>query len=62
MKTKNFKPIKDIETSNYISTGTGTTGTGTTGTGTTGTGTTGTGMSYNINSAVNNGQVYKLKI
>ncbi len=65
MKTKNFKPIKDIETSNINSisniTGSGS-GTTYTGTGTSYSGTTGTGVSYNINSALDNGQVYKLKI
>ena len=67
LKNKQFPKIKNIEISSGLITGTGTTATGTTATGTTGTtatGTTGTGSnlgnSYNINSAKDNAQIFKL--
>ena len=62
IKNKKFPKINDIETSQIKSvTGTSCTTGGGSVTNTTGI-TTRTGMSYNINSAVENSKVYKLKI
>jgi len=61
LKNKQFPKIKNIEISSGLITGTGT---GTTATGTTATGTTATGSSmgnsYNVNSAKDNAQIFKL--